>query len=229
MDVGDALHFAHGRGMVHRDVKPRNILLDSQDRPRLTDFDLVKAADTSAFTRTGAMGALLYAAPEQLEDAGRVDHRADVYSLGMTALFCLRGRDPTLKVIRYTPGIIDGMKEADALKDVLKRAVDWDVHERFATVPELCAALKDAWDRPVTPSTRRVPGARPVLSSEAVASSFTERLLDTLAERESMKSKKLAFALGVPVLDVRNELLELEKLGIVYRTGQTRGTRWWLG
>jgi len=58
---------------------------------------------------------------------------------------------------------------------------------------------------------------------------ITELLVDLLASLESAKSKELAMRLEVPMVDVRAELLELEKLGIVYRTGQTRGTRWWLG
>ena len=58
---------------------------------------------------------------------------------------------------------------------------------------------------------------------------ITELLVDLLASLESAKSKELALRLEVPMVEVRAELLELEKLGIVYRTGQTRGTRWWLG
>ncbi len=54
-------------------------------------------------------------------------------------------------------------------------------------------------------------------------------MVDALAEAQCAKSKELAERIGANALDVRRELLELEKLGIVYRTGQTRGTRWWLG
>lgn len=64
---------------------------------------------------------------------------------------------------------------------------------------------------------------------ESKPRSLTEQLVDLLAELESAKSKTLAERLGVPVLQIRQELVDLESLGIVYRTGQTRGTRWWLG
>ncbi|MCB9679700.1 MAG: hypothetical protein H6737_31625 [Alphaproteobacteria bacterium] len=60
-------------------------------------------------------------------------------------------------------------------------------------------------------------------------SDLTAAIVDALAETECAKSKELADRVGADILDVRQELLELEKLGIVYRTGQTRGTRWWLG
>jgi hypothetical protein len=59
--------------------------------------------------------------------------------------------------------------------------------------------------------------------------SLTERVVDLLASMESAKSRELADRLGLTNIQVRNELLDLEKLGIVYRTGRTRGTRWWLG
>jgi hypothetical protein len=84
----------------------------------------------------------------------------------------------------------------------------------------------------VTPLTTRRP--EPTEMAEfaddpSTESTLTELLVDLLAKRESAKSKEIASALDVPMVDVRSELLQLEKLGIVYRTGQTRGTRWWLG
>src|SRR5205823_1154799 len=58
--VGDALHFAHQHDFVHRDVKPANILLTSSLEPKLTDFDLVRAHDTTGGTRTGMLGTVIY-------------------------------------------------------------------------------------------------------------------------------------------------------------------------
>lgn len=58
---------------------------------------------------------------------------------------------------------------------------------------------------------------------------LTKMVVDLLADEECVRSKDLAASLGIDIVEIRNELLELEKLGIVYRTGQTRGTRWWLG
>jgi hypothetical protein len=80
LDVGEALAFAHQRGVIHRDVKPANVLLDAAGRARLTDFDLVRAVDSSAGTRTGSMlGTFVYAAPEVLHNAKEADVKADVY------------------------------------------------------------------------------------------------------------------------------------------------------
>jgi hypothetical protein len=93
-DVAAALAEAHARGVLHRDVKPQNILIDGRHRARLTDFGSARLDGQMTLTRTGALvGTLGYAAPEVF--AGRrPDARADVYALGVTLYFALVGRLP---------------------------------------------------------------------------------------------------------------------------------------
>ncbi len=97
--ICDALQFAHEEGIVHRDIKPENILLDKKGRVKIADFGLAKLVDRPAtvytLTRAGQkMGTPHYMAPEQIEHPDRVDHRADIYSLGVVFYEMLTGELP---------------------------------------------------------------------------------------------------------------------------------------
>jgi hypothetical protein len=97
--ICEALQFAHDEGIVHRDIKPENILIDKKGRVKIADFGLAKllghAADDLSLTGTGQlMGTLGYMAPEQLQQAHSVDHRADIYSLGVVFYEMLTGQLP---------------------------------------------------------------------------------------------------------------------------------------
>jgi serine/threonine protein kinase/tetratricopeptide (TPR) repeat protein len=90
-DVADALHHAHAQGIIHRDVKPSNILLDEKGKPFLADFGLARMADAEAVTQSRSLlGTPHYLAPEQISgNAGEVSARTDVYALGITLYECL--------------------------------------------------------------------------------------------------------------------------------------------
>ncbi len=96
--VCEALQFAHDRGILHRDIKPENILLDVRGVPKLADFGIAKLAEDSGethLTRSGAqLGTAAYMAPEQIERPDAVDHRADIYSLGVVFYEMLTGELP---------------------------------------------------------------------------------------------------------------------------------------
>ena len=97
--ICDALQYAHDEGVVHRDIKPENILIGPKGQVTIADFGLVKLLDAedSRFTLTGThqiLGTRNYMAPEQIEKPGTVDHRADIYSLGVVFYELLTGELP---------------------------------------------------------------------------------------------------------------------------------------
>ena len=145
LKIGDALAHAHARGIIHRDVKPLNILIDILQRPYLTDFDLARVRDTSGGTN-GAFGTIIYSAPELADEAQSADARADVYSLGMTAVFVLGGKTPSREVTRDEAKVIDALPYNSALRSVLKSAIAWRPEDRFANMNAFCRALASAWD-----------------------------------------------------------------------------------
>ena len=169
LEVGEALHFAHERGIVHRDVKPANVLLTVDGRTKLTDFDLVRAADTTGGTRTSMLGTFLYAAPEAMMDGRTAAEPADVYGLGMTALFALHGRDLPPVLLRDLSGFLASLDVAQPVRKVLERAVEWKAGDRWDTVAEYCEALREAlWPVETTkpdPPPVPAPGLRPQSST----------------------------------------------------------------
>lgn len=151
--VADALAAAHARGLVHRDVKPSNVLVQLDGRVKVTDFGIAKAADQAAedITRTGSvMGTARYLAPEQLE--GRpVDERADVYSLGLVLFEMLTGHAPfgadteiATAVARLTsqpPRVGDLQPHvAPGLAHVVDRALEREPDDRWPNA----TAMRDA-------------------------------------------------------------------------------------
>ena len=103
--ICEALQYAHEQGVLHRDIKPENILLDAKGRVKIADFGIAKLVgeDAHPFGLTGtgaALGTPHYMAPEQLEKPGDVDHRADIYSLGVVFYEMLTGELP---IGRFAP------------------------------------------------------------------------------------------------------------------------------
>ena len=139
--VCDALEFAHAHGVVHRDIKPGNILLDAAGRVKVTDFGIAQLAGEGPRTALTATGALLgtpeYVAPEQMLPAAAVDHRADIFSLGVMLYELLTGQLPR-GVFRPLAQIVP---TARGLDRVVTRALQSDPAMRYSAVRELRAEL----------------------------------------------------------------------------------------
>jgi eukaryotic-like serine/threonine-protein kinase len=90
--LAGAVDHLHAQGVIHRDVKPANVMLDNEDRVKLTDLGIASAAQATGITTTGAiLGTPAYMAPEQVSGGRRVTDRADVYAVGII-LFCKQRR-----------------------------------------------------------------------------------------------------------------------------------------
>jgi WD40 repeat protein len=153
-EVAEGLAAAHAQGLVHRDVKPANILVESSSgQARLTDFGLARAADDTSLTRTGAIaGTPLYMAPEQARGE-RIDHRADLFSLGSVLYALCTGQPPfqadtTLAILRrvclYDPAPIQA---ANPIVPAWLEAIVGRLHEkrpedRIGSATELARLLR---------------------------------------------------------------------------------------
>jgi hypothetical protein len=142
--VCDGVAVAHTAGIVHRDLKPANILVGSDGAVKVADFGLAQLGPESALTtltRTDvAMGTFHYLAPEQRKDARAVDHRADVWALGVILYEMLTGELP---LGSFAPASTLGPSGCDRNVDaIVRRALAPDPAERFASVAELGRAVR---------------------------------------------------------------------------------------
>jgi beta-lactam-binding protein with PASTA domain len=188
--VAQALHYAHTRGVVHRDVKSANLLFDEHGIVRVADFGLARALAEASWTEPdgGLMGTARYAAPEQAT-SGTVDGRADCYSLAVVLIESITGRVPNVGdnavatiVGRGTQplAVPDGLGH---LGDVLTRAGQPDPNRRFADAAAFASALSAAARELPPPAPLVLPGLGDALDDPeptrvAAARGVTEALDD---------------------------------------------------
>jgi predicted Ser/Thr protein kinase len=165
--VAEAVSYAHGEGVIHRDLKPQNILIDPQGEPRIVDFGIAKRLDFDATPlpppegHEGALGTYGYIAPEQLA-GGEVDSRADVYGLGVLLFHTITGQPA--RFASDTHRLADMLRErevsrADDLAAIIARCVTAAPEGRYPS----CAALVEDLDRYLAGQPLRF-GTDPTLS-----------------------------------------------------------------
>jgi serine/threonine-protein kinase len=173
--MADALGHAHKRGLVHRDVKPNNILITRDGRPLLTDFGIAKAVhESQGLTRTGtSIGTPEYMAPEQIQGQ-KVDGRTDIYALGVVLYEMLVGWAPfsattpvaaLYKQVNEPPPPLRqaNINVPDWLESVTNKALAKRPQDRYKTGAEFAAALRQR-QVPVQASTAPMPSQEPVPS-----------------------------------------------------------------
>ena len=172
--ICDALQFAHDQGIVHRDIKPENILMDRRGRVKVADFGLAKivggkndgpadggcsAAGSTSITDAGkVMGTPNYMSPEQIKAPGEVDHRADIYALGVVFYQMLTGELPGKRIEPPSRKVQVDVR----LDEVVLRAMEKDPERRYqqASVIKTQVETIVAGGSPGTSPTRTGSGKR---------------------------------------------------------------------
>jgi hypothetical protein len=136
--ICEALEYAHGEGVVHRDIKPENVLIDKSGRAKIADFGLAKLVNQPVgdMRLTGTrqvMGTPNYMSPEQMERPQEVDHRADIYSLGVVLYEMLTGELP---LGRFEPPSKRGHVDA-RLDEIVLRSLEKQPERRYQHAREL--------------------------------------------------------------------------------------------
>ncbi|QXM05867.1 Stk1 family PASTA domain-containing Ser/Thr kinase [Crassaminicella indica] len=154
-----ALQHAHNNHIVHRDIKPHNILITDDGRVKVTDFGIARAVTSSTVTNTGnVIGSVHYFSPEQAR-GGYIDEKSDLYSLGIVIYEMATGRVPfegespisiALKHIKedVTPPSLINPQIPKALEDIIIKATQKDQTKRYNSTKEICEDLEQALKHP---------------------------------------------------------------------------------
>ncbi len=201
--ICDALQFAHEEGIVHRDIKPENILIDKRGRVKIADFGLAKLLGKQPHfpTLTGThqiMGTPVYMAPEQMEGTKGVDHRADIFSLGVVFYELLTGELP---LGRFAPPSQKYSLDV-RLDEIVLRTLEKEPDRRYQQASEVKGDVESI--RRSSPPAMNVAGAmdselQKAIEKKALQVSWSKAMLHSLIAF-LVTGCGFGFVIGIPVL-----------------------------
>ena len=209
--VARALEEAEARGVIHRDIKPDNILLGPGDLAKVSDFGIARQVGSGTLTMPGAfLGTLAYAAPELA--LGKVDHRSDIYSLGATLYHMLTGRPPyrgdPLEVLRHhaeTPLPLDPLAGLPQdVVDLIERCLEKDPAQRYQSASALAGALEHIVRSVPVPEAEAPTEVSDEASTEVKAPAASEVEAPTEVLGEAVAGTEL----GTPEVEAPTEMPE---------------------
>jgi tRNA A-37 threonylcarbamoyl transferase component Bud32 len=223
--ICDALQFAHDKGVVHRDIKPENVLLDKEGWVKIADFGIAKIIAPEGSERAltqdqQVMGTPHYMAPEQVEKPGRVDHRADIYSLGVVFYEMLTGELP---LGRFAPpsSRVRGIQVDVRLNKVVLHALEKEPDRRYQHASEVKTDVETIASSARTKS--RV-GVAPFQQEQAPPSSRTSQVAEArgwLVFFFSLFWLMVGLKKDLPVVAV------IGVVGVLWGVSQVGLVEWW--
>src|SRR3989442_1637043 len=203
VQIGDALQEAHNKGIVHRDIKADNIMVNSKNQIKVMDFGLAKLKGSLKLTRTSStVGTLAYMAPEQIQGE-EVDGRSDIFSFGVVLFEMLTQHTPfrgeheaamMYSIVNEEPEPIDKYRPdlSPEYTRIIKRSLEKDPEDRYQSVADMVSEL-----RRLRKETTRVTRSSPGIPVKAQVSEAAE---PAVVRRKSRKGLWISLAILLPLL-----------------------------